>query len=174
MPDSTITQEQVNHRSSSLLKIICLAGLLVGTLDILAALTDYYIATHKDPTGVLRFIASGILGKTAFSGGTGTAILGLALHYIIAFIFTSFFFGIYPKIKWLAKNRVITGIVYGIFIWIIMTRIVLPLSNTPPIKFHIGKALKAVLILTIMIGLPLSFMAYNFFNGRQNKRLDKS
>jgi hypothetical protein len=169
MPDSTTTQDQVSRRSSSLLKIICLTGLLAGTLDILAACTDYYIATEKNPVAVLRFIASGVLGKDAFTGGTGAAVFGLALHYLIAFIFTIFFFLVYPKIKLLSKNRIITAIVYGIFIWAIMSRIVLPLSNTPALTFHIGKAIKAALILTVMIGLPLSFIAYNFYIGSKKR-----
>ena len=79
------------------LKTILLSGLLVGTLDILAACTDFYIARGKNPVAVLNYVASGIIGKTAFSGGSGVALLGLLCHFIIAFSFTGFFFWLYSK-----------------------------------------------------------------------------
>ena len=148
------------------IKIILLSGLLVGTLDILAACTDFYIATGKNPVAVLNYVASGIIGKTAFSGGTDVALLGLLCHFIIAFSFTIFFFWLYSKTNLLAKNRVVTGIIDGLFMWMVTVLIVLPLSNVPhtslsAIKF--AKAVKAILILIFMIGLPLSFIAYNIF-----------
>ncbi len=53
------------------LKLILLSGLLVGTLDILAAFVDYYIATGKNPLIILKFIASGVFRKTALTGNGG-------------------------------------------------------------------------------------------------------
>ncbi|WP_462254326.1 hypothetical protein [Ferruginibacter sp.] len=146
------------------LKIILLSGLLVGTLDIIAACTDFYIATDKNPVVVLNYIASGIIGKDAFAGGTGIALLGLLFHYIIAFSFTFFFFWLYSKTSLLSKSRIVTAVVYGLFMWLVTTLIVVPLSNVPhtplsDIKF--SKALKAIGILVFMIGLPLSLIAYN-------------
>ncbi|HYG39365.1 MAG TPA: hypothetical protein VD908_12125 [Cytophagales bacterium] len=80
-----------------LLKILK-AGLLVGTLDILAAFIHYIIASGKsDPFVVLKFIASGVFGNEAFVGGNIMIVAGLILHYIIALGFTLFFF-------WLSLN----------------------------------------------------------------------
>ena len=148
-------------------KLILLAGLLVGTLDIVSACTDYYIATGKGPEGVLRYVASGVFGQQAFTGSNSMLIWGLLFHYIIAFSFTVFFFWIYPKIKFMAAFPILTAFVYGIFMWGITTRIVLPLSNTPPGTFHFWKAIKAIMILVVMIGIPLSFIAKNYFGKRQ-------
>jgi uncharacterized membrane protein YagU involved in acid resistance len=145
-------------------KKIVLAGLLVGTLDILAAFIDVYIATGKSPLIVLNYIASGIMGKTAFAGGAGMAFLGLLLHFVIAFAFTFLFFWLYSKSNLLSKNLVVTGIIYGVFIWLVMNLMVVPLSNvnhTPLSAMKIQKVLKAVLILIFMIGLPLSFITNN-------------
>lgn len=112
-------------------------GLLAGTLDILCALIQFYIKTGKDPAIVLGFIASGVFGKTALTGGTLMAFAGLFFHFVIAFIWTIFFFLLYPKISFLSKNKFLSGFGYGFFIWIVMTRIVVPLSNTPKIPFNI-------------------------------------
>ncbi len=64
------------------------AGFIVGTLDILAAFINYYINTGKSPEPVLKFIASGVFGKSAFTIGNEMLAWGLLFHYGIAFIFT--------------------------------------------------------------------------------------
>lgn len=151
------------------LKLILLSGLLVGTLDIVSACIDYYIATGKGPEGVLRFVASGVFGQQAFTGSNAMPAWGLLFHYIIAFSFTILFFWLYPKIKIMAAYPVITAVCYGIFMWVVTTRIIMPLSNTPKGTFHFWKAIKAILILVVMIGIPLSFIAKNYFGKRQRK-----
>ena len=105
-------------------------GLIAGTLDLLAAITHYYIQTGKTPEGVFKFIASGAFGSSAFSGGTEMIIAGILLHYLIAFGFTILFFLVYPKLKqWIAPYITITGFVYGILAWCVMNLLVMPLSN---------------------------------------------
>lgn len=147
--------------------MVLLSGLLVGTLDILSAFADFFIATGKNPVVVLKFITSGICGKAAMTGGVCTAAFGLLLHYIIAFTFTVFFwYFFFPRWKHLSTGWIVTGLVYGIFIWCIMNLIVVPLSNTPPITRTLPKMLKACLILIFMIGLPLSFIAHGYFKQR--------
>lgn len=144
-------------------KTILLAGLLAGSLDIIAALVNFYINTGKDPKIVLKYIASAVFGKAAFSDNNAMAIWGLLLHFLIAFIWTILFFFIYPKLKLLSWNRIITGILYGIFIWIIMTRVVVPMSKITAGPFNLRQAIIAVLILIAAIGLPLSFIAHRYY-----------
>ncbi len=154
-------------------RIVLLSWLLVGTLDICSAFIDYYIATGKNPLNVLTYIASGAFGKSASSGGWGMILTGLFFHYFFALCFTLLFFWLYPRIDLLSKNRIVTGIVYGIFIWLVMNLVVVQLSSAPhrPINaIKISKAIKAVLILIFMIGLPLSFVAYKYFSGNTKKK----
>jgi len=147
------------------LQLIFFSGLLVGTLDILSAFTDYYIASGKNPLLVLLYVASGAIGKSALSGGAGTMLMGLLFHYFIAFTFTILFFWLYARTSLLHGNWIITGIGYGIFIWLIMNLIVVQLSGAPhaPIAaLKAGKIAKSALILICMIGLPLSFIARKY------------
>jgi len=75
----------------------------------------------------------------------------------------------------LSRNRILTGIAYGIFIWCIMNFLVLPLSNIPsPITYKVSKVIKATLILIVMIGLPLSFIAYNMFHKKGTENTNKT
>lgn len=137
-------------------------GLLVGTFDILAALTNYYISTGKNPIVIFKYISSGVLGTDAFTGGTGIVLMGLLLHYIIAVSFAILFCILYYNIKLLSNHKIFTGITYGIFIWAIMNLIIVPLSSTPKSPFDTSHAVKEMLILIFMIGLPLSFFTGRF------------
>ncbi|MFZ2905765.1 MAG: hypothetical protein WAZ98_06135 [Cyclobacteriaceae bacterium] len=146
----------------ALLKPILLAGLIVGTLDITAAIIQTLIA-GGDPMKMLQFIASGVFGREAFEGGTIYSFYGLFFHYCIATGWTILFFLIYPKLKTTLKNTGTIGVVYGLFVWLMMNRVVLPISNTPPIAFKISKALVSALVLIVAIGLPLSFLANKYY-----------
>lgn len=140
---------------SSILK----AGAVAGTLDISAACIQYYIRTGKNPENVLRFVASGVFGKDAFTGGSLMSFCGLLFHFLIAFSFTVFFFLVYPKLKFLSYNIFLTAIVYGVFTWMVMNLVVLPLSKAPSIPFTFTGAAMAAGILCICIGLPLTLIA---------------
>ena len=153
----------------SIFSAILIAGLIVGSADILMAFLHAYTKNGATPDKVLRYVASGVFGKKAFvADNTYMVFLGLLCHYVVAFIFTTIFFFIYPNIKWLSTNRILTGILYGILMWSAMSFIVLPLSNTPaPKKFDLKNALIAVTILIIAIGIPLSYMAHRFYSSRK-------
>ncbi len=146
----------MNTKTSTILK----AGLLVGTLDILSAVIYVTIRSGSFvPFNICKFVASGIFGKNAATGGTLMIIAGLVLHYIIAFAFTIFFFWLYPKIKFLSKNKILTGVIYGILIWTFMNVIVVPLSNVAYRPFNVTNAAINMIILIVCIGIPLSFIA---------------
>ena len=144
-----------NFLSARVIKV----GLIVGTLDILAACSYYFIKTGKNPVMILKFIASIVFGNEALAGGNIMLFCGLIFHFVIAFSFTLFFFWIFFKIPALSKNRILTGIIYGIFISLVMQLLVVPLSRTPKQPFNFTNAVINVIILIVCIGIPLSFMA---------------
>src|SRR6187431_590610 len=93
--------------------ILFRAGLLVGFLDGMAAVIQT-ILNNGDPVKLFQFIASGVFGPKAFSGGDTMAMAGVLFHFAIAFTWTLIFFLIYPRWKALSWNWIITGIVYGL------------------------------------------------------------
>jgi hypothetical protein len=88
---------------------------------------------------------------------------GLFFHFIIAFALTIFFFIVYPKIKLLQINIILTAVIFAIVSWAITNLIIVPLSNTPAIPFKLISALKAFVILIFTIGLPLAIIFRNFY-----------
>ena len=132
--------------------------LIAGTMDITAAfLTSAYYG--RGPVTLLQRIASGLIGgERAASGGLGTAALGLALHYFIAFVWTVVFFAASRKMRFLTRQPVIWGLAYGVVVYFFMNFIVIPLAfpirNTPTI----GQALFAAATLMVCIGLPIALV----------------
>jgi len=150
-----------------LIKTILTTGLIAGTLDITAASIQTLIY-GRDPVRMYKFIASGVFGAEALAGGAFFAVCGFIFHYCIATGWVAFFFWLYPRVKFLSANRIVAGFVYGGFVWFMMNRVVLPLSNTPPIPFKVMPSLIGLSILIVAIGLPTSFLAARFFKD-QNK-----
>lgn len=151
------------------LRLMIFAGLLVGTLDIAAAFISFYLTTGRNPLILLKAIASALLGPSALTGGGGMLLLGLALHFLIAGSFTVLFFWAYPRLALAGKSRVLIGVAYGLFIWMVMTMLVLPLSRLPAQPFSLSAAAREVGILVAMIGLPLAFLAARHFGAQRQE-----
>ncbi|HEY0677022.1 MAG TPA: hypothetical protein VGD17_02005 [Chitinophagaceae bacterium] len=153
---------------SKLLSAVIIAALVAGSLDIILAFTNAYVSRGTTPDKVLKYIASGVFGKQAFSGGSGMIASGLGFHYLIAFLFTLFYFLAYPVFIQLTRNKFVLGILYGIFIWSFMHFVVLPISRTPgPAAFKLSNAALAAGILVIAMGIPLAFFAHRYYSARQ-------
>lgn len=145
---------------------IFLSGLIAGTLDIIAAISVYaFILKKTTAIKILQSIASGIFKKEAYTGGSSMAFYGLGLHYFIAFSFAIFYFVVYPHLSFLKKNALISGIFYGIFVWIIMNLVVLPIvfPLLPEKHFDLPLIL-SIIILIFCIGLPIAFIAKKFYS----------
>jgi uncharacterized membrane protein YagU involved in acid resistance len=153
----------MTKRTTDLTTTILLAGLLVGTLDLAAALINFYINTHRDPTIVLRYIASAVFGRTkAYADGANMLLMGAIFHYLIAYFFTIIFFILYLNFNLMSKNRLLTGIAYGIMIWVIMNLVVVPVALKVYVKWNQQTWIN-LLILICMIGIPLAFIAHWYF-----------
>ncbi len=75
---------------SNTFRLILRAGIIAGTLDIIAAIIMSSVV-RKTATAekVLQSVASGLIGKGSYQGGIATAALGLLLHFMIAIIFAA-------------------------------------------------------------------------------------
>ena len=150
------------QKNSTPISTILLAGLVAGILDGSAASIQFMINSGgKSPAIVFKYISSALLGKEALAGGTGMVILGILLHMLIATIFAAIFFILYRNINWISKNIFVSGIIYGVLVWIAMNRVVVPLSRIPrPKSFDLTKAITAALILIFCIGIPIALIVH--------------
>jgi hypothetical protein len=156
-PDSTSSQTGFYPGSWKPLLAI---SLLAGTLDALGAVIIY----QAEPTRLFRFIASGAFGASkAFSAGTSMVVWGILFHYFIAFIWTAIFFFSYPRLAIARRKIFITGVLYGVFVWIVMNKIVLPLTQIASVPFNFRAALIGVSIIIFAIGLPITFFTRRYY-----------
>lgn len=162
--------ESPNLPAKNTKKVILIAWLIVGTLDISAATIQFLLNGGKDPLVIFNYISSAILGPKAYEiGPPSMTILGLALHYLIALIWTVIFFTAYPRMPILSRNRVITGIAYGYIMQVIMSQFVVKvISKLQPRPFNLSAFLISGAILCVAIGIPLSFMAYRHYYGKKS------
>lgn len=139
------------------------ATIIAGGLDITGACIQAYISKNVTPDILLKYIASGVLGKEAFSGGFEVMLLGLSIHLFIVFACTSIYFLVYPKLELLQKNVLLSSLFVALTAWAITTRIIIPLSSIQPAPFNSAKALLAISILYFCIGLPITLLARSFY-----------
>lgn len=154
-----MTQSTTLSKSNTAVQIILQAGLLAGTLDILAAFTNAYLSTGTSPLAVLRFVASGVFGQYAFTGGIAIALAGLLFHFIIATGWATLYYLLYPMIRKITSNWLISGLIYGIIVWTLMRFVILPLSNVTmrPFQFNYQTFI-AIGIIMIFVGLPIAWV----------------
>src|SRR5215467_4312495 len=112
-------------------RAIFVGGFVVGVLDLAYAILVY---TPKRPILVPQTIASGVLGQRAYEGGAGTAVLGVMLHFVIAFGAATVYYLASRKLPYLVQHAVSSGLIYGALVYIFMHAIVVPLSARPPME----------------------------------------
>jgi hypothetical protein len=148
-------------------KQIFKATVIAGCLDITAACIQAYLSKAVTPDILLKFIASGVFGKDAFSGGIEFMLFGLLVHFLIVFACTLTYFLVYPKLKLLHKNILLSALFVALIAWAVTTRLIIPLSKIQTPAFNFTKALIAISVLYFCIGLPITFFAKRFYNKKR-------
>jgi hypothetical protein len=130
---------------------ILVGGLIAGTID---ALLAFHAFGPRMPQG----IASGLLGPSAFQGGTATWVLGLALHFFIALSMAGVFYAASRKLKFLTEYLLVCGLFYGMALYLVMNLIVVPLSAihaSGPLTRH--ALIEGLLVHMFLIALPIAY-----------------
>jgi hypothetical protein len=138
------------------LRTIVITGLIVGAMDITSAFI-IAISRGSTVTRLLQFVASGLIGQKAFTGGAATAVLGLGLHFVIAFSLVAVFYATSRRLGFMLRHAVLAGVVYGLIVFGVMNLIVLPLSAARPRHSLTGDLIQ-IGIHMFVIGLPTSLL----------------
>src|SRR5450755_4129609 len=114
-------------RADSAFRAILWAGLICGALDAVTAITVSSFFGTK-PIRVFQGIASGLLGRSAFQGGAGSALMGVALHFLVAFGAATVYYAASRRLPFLIDQALVCGIAFGLAVHLFMTFVVIPLS----------------------------------------------
>ena len=157
--------------SSKLLKSIALTAFVAGTLDLAGAVVSYMLSRGGSfPKKILEYIAGGWFGSTALDGSLKMNIIGGLSHFFIATCWTVLFYFLYPRLRFLQKNSLISAVLYGLVIWAVMNLAVLPLSAWhAPVTIVPREAVKAAFILIVCVGLPVAVGAGSYYQSISGK-----
>jgi hypothetical protein len=142
------------------LRAITLATLIVGVHDGLDAII-FFGLRGATPTRIFQAIAAGILGRqAAVQGGLQTALLGVALHFVVAFGIVGTYYLASLKIRALTTHPVICGAIYGVLAYLTMNYVVIPLSAIGPggPAHPLPVVANGVLIHIFGVGIPTAFI----------------
>lgn len=155
----------MSEKKVSFLVSALVAGLIVGVFDAIAASVYSYVLFGSSPDKVFRYVATGVFGKEAFTGGLVTAVWGLFFHFIAAIGWTVLFYLLCPKINFFSSSKFIAGVGYGIFVWLMMSFVVIPISNVPAAAFHFSlRTVIMIMIHMFIIGVPISYLANKYYS----------
>jgi hypothetical protein len=149
--------------SSSAFLAIFWGGLACGVFDITQACIAYGIQNHLPPMRIFQSVAAGLLGSKSFQGGIPTAVLGLFLHFVIAFSWAAIYYIASRRLTFMIESPVIAGLLYGELVWAVMNCVVLPLS-----ALHHGPRFDKASIITgpighlFLVGLPIALAVKRF------------
>jgi len=147
-------------KNSGALRPIVTAWLVVGVLDISSAFVIWWQRGVGAQRG-LQGIAAGLLGANSYEGGLVTVGLGLALHFFVAFVVVSIFYLASRKIEFLTSDPVVSGVLYGVGVYIVMYWVVLP-TAFPTFRHRLWNELLAVAIHISLIGLPCALIVSRY------------
>lgn len=116
------------RQSAGLPKAIFRGWLICGTLDIVSALLDAQGQLGIGPQRLLQGVAGAVLGPASFEQGWASATLGLVMHYSVAFTWTAIFYLLSRRFSGLLRWPVASGLIYGAGVFLVMFRVVIPLS----------------------------------------------
>jgi hypothetical protein len=143
-------------RKSNALLAIGVGGGIAGTIDLLQACILF-------GWDIPLAIAGGLLGKQAFEGGAGTYVLGVLLHFSIAFSAAAIYYVASRRWAFLIEYPLVCGLFFGGAVQEVMNLVVLPLSALHargPYTLH--DLILGLAVHMVVIGLPISFSVRRF------------
>lgn len=121
-------------------RAVLVGGLVGGAFDITFACTNAAAhGVHWARVG--NYVASGLLGSSAFEGGAPVAALGFALHFAIALGWALIYNLASRRFRGLVRYPLLAGPLYGAVIYAVMNVVVLPLSRAPAFQPSLGTRL---------------------------------
>jgi hypothetical protein len=108
-------------------------------------------------------IAAGLLGPGARQGGAGIYVLGVLLHFFIAFSAAAVYYGASRRLRFLTEHPWVCGLFFGAAVEDVMSFVVLPLSalhDTGPYELH--DLMQGLLVHMVVVGLPISLSVRRF------------
>lgn len=147
-----------DQRSWTPAQIILWAAAVVVLLDGIAGIIYFHTLLNMGPAQFMQWIASAINGPSAFAAGTSTIIEGFIIHVIVTIIMAVVYYYAYKKSSFIRRNTLLSGIIYGLGIWLVMNLLVFPLSNVPASPFVLFNGIVSIIWHIVLVGVPFAII----------------
>ena len=154
---------------STLAKISVAAGLFAAIVEMIFVLPIQYLLGNS-PAVVFQSIASGALGKRAFDEGMSAVVLGIGVHVLISLVSAALFTAAAFRWEFLRRRPIVSGALYGVLAYVVMTFLVIPLSA---IGFRWPRSLPLFLISLAIhmfaFGVPIAVVCARYLRDRTSR-----
>jgi hypothetical protein len=98
-----------------------------------------------------------LFGTAAHDGGIGMVVMGTALHFFICFVAAALLYFIASRVKWLPRQWIVLGILYGIAFLAVMNYAILPLSAIGHGIYPLENMHVTAFFHILLVGWPTAF-----------------
>lgn len=157
-----MADESLSAARPAAFETIFYGGMAIGVLDFIDAsifFPLYYGITFQQ---VWWGPASGLIGREAArGGGWNTALLGLALHFAVAFCIATVYYISIRFLPFMLRHPIVSGLIFGVIANFVMQHVVIPLSaiGPRPNAEPVGSLINSVVGHALLVGLPVALIA---------------
>lgn len=110
---------------------------------------------HTAPILLFQWDDSNIVGDVAFSGGLGSAMLGLFFDFIVAIVWGALYAFLYRAVPLVRRSTFASGLIFGAFVMLVMFAVVVPLGHAHQSN-KLPSLIDGLVAHTVFFGLPVA------------------
>jgi hypothetical protein len=107
--------------------------------------------------GPWKGVAGALVGSAAKEGGMGYSLLGAALHFFILVVGAILLYFLVRAARWLPRQWVVLGALYGIAVMLAMNYVIVPLSRIGHPIYALDNMHVTALLHIVLVGLPTAW-----------------
>jgi hypothetical protein len=129
MATASLSFPRDTNAAASILKAGATVAILDGSYVVIVYVWILHLTTASR---IFQGIASRLIGKAALDGGAATALLGVLLHFTVAYSWTIAFYLALRTFAGLREftattsGKVIAGTLFGATVWLVMNFVIVP------------------------------------------------
>lgn len=148
-----------SENRTGLLKTSILAGVTGAILiDLYLWVTEALIMHRATALSLFQWDASNLLGPSAFQAGVGVALFGCLLHLLVSLIWGALFTFAALQFRFLARNVLVWGIVFGVIVRLVMAHLIVPLGRAAMPPAHGIYLVNLYVAHILFFGIPVAWV----------------
>ena len=77
----------------------------------------------------------------------------------------------FPRLKFLWYDKYLVGVLYAVFVALVVNQLILPLTPLPTKPFDLSMAVQGWFVLSLALGIPIVYRAYKFYGVEEGKKV---